>query len=63
MIIKTMGGRMYKLVGCWDSNMVFSSVEREDEEVMIFSPKELQALLRIGRLVRADSQDKQKQYN
>jgi hypothetical protein len=63
MIVKTIGGRLYKLVGNWDANMVFSPVDREDDEVMIFSPKELKTLLRIGRLVRADRQEKQKQYN
>lgn len=51
MTVKTMNGRLYKLVGIWDSNMVFSSTEREDDEVMIYSVSELKSLVRIGRLV------------
>lgn len=60
MTVKTMNGRLYKLVGIWDSNMVFSSVEREDDEVMIYSVRELKSLVRIGRLVVTDRYESQK---
>lgn len=58
MTVKTIRGRLYKLVGIWDSNMVFSSVEREDDEVMIYTMKELRSLIRIGRLVVSDNSDR-----
>jgi hypothetical protein len=63
MIIKTMCGRLYKLVGSWDSNMVFSSIEREDDEVMIYSAEELKELLKIGRIIVTENKDHYKQLN
>jgi len=63
MIIKTMSGRLYKLVGVWDSSMVFSSVDREDYEVMIYTKKELRSLIRIGRLVLAESPEQRGMFS
>lgn len=49
MTVKTISGRVYKLVGKWDSDLVFAPVDGKDDEVMLYTPSEVKGLLEERR--------------
>ncbi len=50
MTVITARGRIYKLVGTWDSDLVFAPDDGLDNQVMIYSPDEVRELLKTGKL-------------
>lgn len=63
MTVKTMNGRLYMLVGRWDSNLVFAPLDGKDDEVAIYSLIEFKQLLKEGRLMDVNPKTLQeKQY-
>ncbi len=51
MTIITKRGRVYKLVGTWDSELVFAPDDGLDDQVMIYSPDEVKELLKAGKVM------------
>lgn len=50
MTVITQRGRIYKLVGTWDSDLVFAPDDGLDDQVMIYSKDEVKELLKQGKL-------------
>ncbi len=55
MIVITIRGRVYKLVGRWDSDMVFAPDDGIDDQVMIYTTDELKDLIKQRKLVQVGS--------
>lgn len=51
MTIITKRGRVYKLVGTWDNELVFAPDDGLDDQVMIYSPDEVKELLKTGQFM------------
>ncbi len=51
MTIITKRGRVYKLVGTWDSELVFAPDDGLDDQVMIYSADEVKELLKTGKIL------------
>ncbi len=50
MTVITARGRVYKLVGTWDNDLVFAPDDGLDDQVMIYSADEVRELLKTGKL-------------
>ncbi len=53
MTIITKRGRVYKLVGTWDSDLVFAPDDGLDDQVMIYSKDEMNELIKKGKILEA----------
>ncbi len=53
MTIITKRGRVYKLVGTWDSDLVFAPDDGLDDQVMIYSKDEMNELIKRGKILEA----------
>ena len=53
MTIITKRGRVYKLVGTWDSDLVFAPDDGLDDQVMIYSKDEMNELIKTGKILEA----------
>lgn len=51
MNIITKRGRIYKLVGTWDSDLVFAPDDGLDDQVMIYSAEEVNEMFKQGKLI------------
>ena len=51
MTIITKRGRVYKLVGTWDSDLVFAPDDALDDQVMIYTADEVKELIKAGKIL------------
>ncbi len=49
MTVITKRGRVYKMVGTWDGDLVFAPEDGLDDQVMIYSKDEVDELLKQGK--------------
>lgn len=55
MVVKTVRGKVYKLVGKWDTDLVFAPIGRKDDQVVIYTPSEVKELLEEGQFKEIES--------
>ncbi len=48
----TYNGKTYKVAGRWDSSIVLSPVEDQDDQCLIYTPGEIEELLETGKFQR-----------
>ena len=48
-------GKIYQVVGKWESNIVLAPVNKEDEQCLIYTPSEIEELLEQREFVREES--------
>ncbi len=45
----TYNGKVYEVAGRWDSSIVLSPVEDQDDQCLIYTPGEIEELLESGK--------------
>lgn len=48
----TYNGKTYEVAGKWDSSIVLSPVEDQDDQCLIYTPGEMEELLETGKFQR-----------
>jgi hypothetical protein len=55
MMIRTANGRIYRLVGKWDNEIVFAPADGKDDQVLIYTPKEFKQHLDNNMITVVDN--------